>query len=303
MAYNRIYRIIVTPVKYGTDIPTGDSIIITSPITVKFNIQRMPFGGQTNASIDLYNLSQTKRDELFYDWFDIENVRQVVFEAGYENGKYDVIYKGRIRFCSTKHNGTDNITHIEADSMLGVLDNFNTISLKEGESLEDLTGRLIDSAPALDEGQISVPAYQFKKPVALIGNALSVLKTYTKDNVSIDLDTIVVIDRDEVIDGDVMVIDDETGLLGIPERQRTSLTVRCVFEPRIKIGQGLEVRSKIMPIFDGQYKVWGVSHSGTISGTQGGECVTTIILWTGLNLFGRFKSSWENVKKKVSINV
>ena len=300
MAYNRVCRVIVTPVKFGTNEPTGSSIIITSPITIKFNINRMPFGGQTNASIDIYNLNPDTREKLFYDWFDFENVRQVIVEAGYENEKYDIIYKGRIRFCSTSHQGTNNITHIEADSMLGVLDNLASISLKAGESVEDLVGRVINSTPALEEGEVSVPEYVVKRPVALIGNAIALLKTYTKDNVAVDLDEIVIIDRDEVIKGDVRVIDDETGLLGIPERQRTSLTVRCIFEPRIKIGQGLEIKSRILPVFDGQYKVWGVSHNGTIGGTQGGECTTTIILWTGLNLFGRFKSSWENVKNKYS---
>ena len=73
-----------------------------------------------------------------------------------------------------------------------------------------------------------------------------------------------------------------------------------MFDPRIKVGQGLEINSKIAPQFNGQYKVWGVSHNGIIGETQGGQCITTIQLWTGLNLFGRYKSSWELVKKNVA---
>lgn len=294
MAYNRIFRLIVTPVDlYGN--VKGESIVITSPLTIKFNVQRMPFAGRCTASIDVYNIDPDTRSKLFLDWYDFENIRQVTLEAGYENGKFDLIYKGRIRICTTKKAHTDNVTHIEAISGLGVLDSMLHTSLKEGESLVDTAGTIINELPGIQPGEVSLPDFSFKRPVALVGNALAVLKTYTKDNVAIDLDRVIVIDEDEVIDGDVRVIDDETGLLGTPERQQTSLVVNCVFEPRIKVGQGLEIRSRIAPEFDGQYKVWGVTHSGTIGATQGGQCITTITLWTGLNLFGRFKTSWLDV--------
>lgn len=295
MAYNRIFRLIVTPVDlYGN--VKGDSIVITSPLTIKFNVQRMPFAGRCTASIDVYNIDPDKRSKLFLDWYDFENIRQVTLEAGYENGKFDLIYKGRIRICTTKKAYTDNVTHIEAISGLGVLDSMLHTSLKEGESLIDTAGTIINELPGIHQGEVSLPDFSFKRPVALVGNALAVLKTYTKDNVAIDLDRVIVMGEDEVIDGDVRVIDDETGLLGTPERQQTSLVVNCVFEPRIKVGQGLEIRSRIAPEFDGQYKVWGVTHNGTIGATQGGQCITTITLWTGLNLFGRFKTSWIDVK-------
>ena len=302
MAYNRIYRLIVTPVDlYGN--AKGNSIVITSPITLRFNVQRMPFAGSCQATFDVYNLSPSTRKELFLDYYDFENIREIRLEAGYENERYDLIYRGRIMISKPQKTRTDVIMHIEAISGLSILDSMLHLTVKEGETLQDVSGRIIKEIPGVQQGEISLPDYTFTKPVSLIGNGLALLKKYTKDNVFVDLDTIVIIDKDEVIEGDVRVIDDETGLLGVPERERTSITVRCVFEPRIKVGQGLEIKSKIADEFNGQYKVWGVSHSGIIGGTQGGECITTIQLWTGLNLFGRFKSSWEQVKKNnISIN-
>lgn len=296
MAYNRIYRLVVTPIDiYGNVI--GKSIVVTNPITLRFNVQRMPFGGACQATFDVYNLNPETRKELFLDFYDSKNIRQVKLEAGYEGGKFDVIYRGRIMTSKPQKTRTDVIMHIEAISGLSALDSMLHVSLKEGEQLNDVSGRIIKDIPGVQMGEVSLPDYTFQRPVALIGNGLAVLKRYTKDNVFIDLDRIIVIGKDEVISGDVRVIDDETGLLGVPERQRTSLTVNCVFEPRIKVGQGLEIKSRIAPDFDGQYKVWGVSHSGIIGGTQGGECITTIQLWTGLNLFGRYKSSWKEVKE------
>ena len=302
MAYNRIYRLIVTPVDlYGK--VKGKSIVITSPITLRFNVQRMPFAGACQATFDVYNLSPSTRKELFLDYYDFENIREIRLEAGYENERYDLIYRGRVMISKPQKTRTDVIMHIEAISGLSILDSMLHLTVKEGETLQDVSGHIIKEIPGVQQGEISLPDYTFTKPVSLIGNGLALLKKYTKDNVFVDLDTIVIIDKDEVIEGDVRVIDDETGLLGVPERERTSITVKCVFEPRIKVGQGLEIKSKIADEFNGQYKVWGVSHSGIIGGTQGGECITTIQLWTGLNLFGRFKSSWEQVKKNnMSIN-
>lgn len=302
MAYNRIFRLTVTPITLN-GIPTGIPIVIQSPLTIKFNVQRMPFAGRCTASIDIYNLNPDTRKRLFLDWYDFENIRQVELEAGYEGDKFDLIYRGRIRICTTKHVNTDNITHIDAISGLGVLDSMLHTSLAEGETLLDAAGRIIYEMPGVQPGTVSLPFFTFKRPVALIGNALSVLKTYTKDNVAIDLDKVIVIDDNEVIDGDVRVIDDESGLLGLPERQQTSLVVNCVFEPRIKVGQGLEIRSRIAPEFDGQYKVWGVSHTGTIGATQGGQCVTSITLWTGLNIYGRFRTALSGLVSGVYGNL
>ena len=299
MAYNRIYRLVVTPVDLNGNV-MGNSIIVTSPITLRFNVQRMPFAGACQATFDVYNLNPETRKELFLDFYDFENIRQVTLEAGYENGKFDLIYRGRIMVSKPQKSRTDVIMHIEAISGLSALDSMLHVTVKEGETLQDVAGRIIDEIPGVQKGEVTLPDYTFQKPVALIGNGLAVLKRYAKGNVFIDLDKIFVINKDEVIQGDVRVIDDETGLLGVPERQRTSITVNCVFEPRIKVGQGIEIKSRIAPEFDGQYKVWGVNHSGIIGGTQGGECITTIQLWTGLNLFGRFKSSWEEVKKRYS---
>lgn len=297
MAYNRIYRLVITPVNLDGSVK-GKSIVVTSPITTRFNIQRMPFAGACQATFDVYNLNQDTREKLFLDYYDFENIREIRMEAGYENGKFDLIYRGRIMLSKPQKSRTDVFMHIESISGLSALDSMLHVTVKEGETLQSVSGRIINYIPGVQQGEISLPDYTFQRPVALIGNGLAVLKKYTKDNVFIDLDQIVVIDKDEVIQGDVRIISDETGLLGVPERQRTSITVNCVFEPRIKVGQGLEIKSRIAPQFDGQYKVWGVSHSGVIGGTQGGECITTIQLWTGLNLFGRYKSSWEEVKKR-----
>lgn len=294
MAYNRKYILTVTPItKDGNK--RGRSIVIKDPITIHFDVRRMPMQGDSCATIDIHNLQPTTRNALFLDYFDFENIQMVTLEAGYQNGKFDLIYKGRIVTCRTRHELTENITRIEAQSGLYVLDSYISSSMGQGQYTEDVAKEAISKMTGVEKGALSMEAISIPRPVALVGNEMAVLQTYTKGNAIIDNERVIVIGKDQCIDGDVRVIDDETGLLGVPEREQVVLKVRCIFEPRIKVGQGLEIKSKIAPEFDGQYKVWGVSHSGAIGMAAGGQCITTIQLWTGLNLYGRFKSDFGKV--------
>ena len=50
-----------------------------------------------------------------------------------------------------------------------------------------------------------------------------------------------------------------------------------------------EINSKINPIYNGQFKVDGIKHSGTISGAVGGECKTSLDLFLGTEILQNLK--------------
>ncbi len=292
MAYNRRYILTITPIKENGE-ARGKSIVIKDPITIRFNVQRMPMMGDCCATIEIYNLQPKTRANIFLDYFDFNNIQKVTLEAGYQDGKFDLIYKGRIVTCRTRQEHTETITTIEAQSGMYVLDSYISSSVKEGEYTSEIAKEALSKVTELEKSFIQPEAIQIPRPVALIGNEMSVLQTYTKGKAFIDNEKVISIDENTCIDGDVRVIDDETGLIGVPEREQVTLKVRCMFEPRIKVGQGLEIASKIAPEFDGQYKVWGVSHSGAMGLAASGQCITTIQLYTGLNIYGRFKTKYQ----------
>lgn len=305
MAIHRRYILTITPIDKDGNQRDKETVIDSrdTPLTIDFNVQRMPFAGQSGATIDIHNLNKTTRDMLFYDWWDINNILAVSLEAGYDDFdgivKFDLIYRGRIRICTTKHSGTENITHIEALTGLQVFDNPISLAIKDGENLDGENGvgkRIIDQVKTLNTGALNFKQYTFVRPVALLGNAISLIKRYCPDGKKpfIDLDVVYVLGDDEVIEGDVRLINSDTGLIGVPERQQLSVTVKCIFEPRIKVGQVIEIQSKIAPQFDGQYKVWGVSHAGTIGEGTSGNVVTTIQLYVGSQVLGRFKEAKQH---------
>ena len=51
-----------------------------------------------------------------------------------------------------------------------------------------------------------------------------------------------------------------------------------IFEPRLQIGQFVEIESKTETIYNGTYKVVGIEHTGMISDAQSGQCKTKVRL-------------------------
>lgn len=298
MAYNRRYELKITPLKIsGNDVVVaGDSIVITNPLTIHFNVNKMIYAGANcSANIEIYNLEKNTRDSIFYDWLHIEDIRRVELSAGYVDGKFDMIYRGVIRSCRPKKTNTDVIMEIEAQSGLFVLDNEISLAIDGGESGKNIVQTIIQNTKGVSEGEQNIEEKLFPRTVSLMGSSILLLKNYTSDKMFVDDEKVLVLEPNDATKGYVQVIDDESGLLGIPERDRTTVRVNCMFEPRIKIGQVIEIKSRIAPVFDGQYKVWGISHNGVIGDGASGTLTTTLTLYTGEQVFGYFKTGWNEV--------
>jgi hypothetical protein len=115
-----------------------------------------------------------------------------------------------------------------------------------------------------------------------------VIKKYTDENAYIDNNKIIVLENQDAIKGEVPLINDESGLLGVPRHEDALLSVDIILEPRIVIGQIIEIKSRIMSEFDGQYKVYGIKHEGIISDAVSGSATTTLEMLVGTQVYGRF---------------
>lgn len=292
MAFNYIYRLTIKTyerIKESNQLgrQIGEDIVVTDPITLSFNVVRSPFSGNNQATFDIYNLAPETRKKIFYDYFYQDEIKVVYLEAGYEGGAFNIIYSGHIKFATSKRNGTDVITHIEAITGLFVADSSVSITLTENSTDSEIVDFLMSTVPA-DKGTQTFKNYKFLRPVALYGNSIRLMKKYTNGRVFQDLDKIFVSDDNEIIGGEVLLITDATGLLGTPERQNTTVTINMMFEPRLQIGHGVEVRSNIEPHFNGQYKVYSIKHSGVFGYGTKGNVKTQVELWVGSQLFGAF---------------
>lgn len=282
--FNREYVFTYIPATqegYASD----TQLVIKNPITINFNVKRDIFSAVNTLELDIYNLSKENRDFMYQD---LQSQRAYCYlEAGYKGWAKSLIFAGNTFNTLSKRDGVNAITHVQAFDGYNALQAEVNQTLEAGSTVEDIV-KLGQRTMQLDEGVYSFKNYKFVRPVELQGNAFYVINKYVGRNAYIDLGKLNIQDTNEVFEGEVLVIDDETGLIGTPERSLEFLTIKMIFEPRIQVGQLVELRSAFEPRYNGQYKVYGVSHSGTISDSVAGQAITTLQLWTGTTNFGGF---------------
>lgn len=278
------------------------AIEISDPLTVEFDITRNTASTLNSATFKIYNLNETNRNLIFRNKTSINNIlgrrNKVIFQAGYENSQnknseLPKIFVGDLLEAYSSRDGTNIITFINAqDGGFGAYNSTVSTTLAAGETQFNLVDYLMSSISGVTKGVIGETTGTAKTPTVLNGNVFYLLTNNYRDEVFIDLEVINKLGVNEYIKstgGQVQLIDSESGLLGTPLRQGTDLVVEMLFEPSIKVGQLVEINSKINPIFNGQFKVNGVKHTGIISGAVNGEAKTTLQLFIGNYLLGALK--------------
>lgn len=282
---NRVYRLTVQ-LSDKNDKPTNKAIVITNPITMKFQVNRSIFAEINGAEIELYNLAMSTYNQLFYDYFNTEK-RTVILEAGYEGQELSIIFVGDLWSCYTSRVGTETITRLECIVGVKSLNHVTDITLDNASRNQILKHAANDML--MDLKIYSGEDKKFSRPVSIYGNSYKTLQTYSDDNVYIDNNTIYVLEDSDAFVGYVPLINDESGLLGVPEHEDAILKVNMIFEPRLLIGQIIDVQSKVAPMFNGQYKIYGLRHEGIISGAESGYATTTLEMLVGDLKYGRFR--------------
>lgn len=281
---NRQYRLTVQKIDEN-DNPTNEAIVITNPITIRFSVNRTLFADINSLDVEIYNLAPDTYNQLFYDYFSVYR-RTIILEAGYKGQELSVIFIGDMWSCYTSRQGCDIVTKIHA-----------LVGLKSLQMQTDLTlggiSRNKVLTQAANDMMMDIEIYsgedtKFNRPVSLTGNSMGIIQKYSGNHAFIDNGKILVLEDRDAIKGEVALINDKSGLLGVPKHEDALLTVDMIFEPRIVIGQIIEIQSRIMSEFDGQYKVYGIKHEGIISDAVSGSATTTLEMLVGSKVYGRF---------------
>lgn len=291
--FGRNYRLRIS------DEETGDAVTITLPITIKFTVQRYTGSTLNVIKADIYNLSENVRNFLFQEKWS-ERRKRIVFEGGYDT--LSTLYIGELWTGNSYRSGPDIITSIEGRSSVWELDNstvYTTLNDANtvGDVISFLSGQFKDTIPV---GAIGEWPEQLLRPVTLNGNTWNLLKQYSDGTAFVDNGKIFVLRRNETIDGDLLTITQENGLLSTPVRRDLNIQVNILFEPRIVMNQEITLAiqntqflSGVGSVYNGTYKVFGIQHQGTISEAENGSCITTIELYAGGI---EFRSVGQNVQ-------
>lgn len=298
-----------------------EDIVISQPTTIEFNVVRNKMASLNSATFQIYNLAPETYRRIFQDRFTYyrgEKItqeslssgkylryRRVVFEVGY-GGQYFEIFRGNMFQSRTERKGTEVITFIDARD-----GGFDVSTTKTSETFQTLDLRniilnLMGKFPNISAGAVSEDMGTVQRPVSVHGNTYESLKTYSENTVFIDSEKLYVLRPNEVVvppefvgplqsgqirgiaeTGDAPLIAPETGMLSTPRKDDSYITVSTLLEPRIRMGAMCQLRSDVMPIFDGIYPVVSIHHSGTVSGAVSGQAVSTFGLYATEAYYGK----------------
>lgn len=290
-----------TPASPGQELPAIDLTPEGQP-PLKITFQVFQFDADTpnTAVVRIYNLSRETANQIR------DEFQQIVLQAGYEDGHFGIIFRGSIKNVRTgRLSNVDSFVDIfAADGDLA--HNFLTISktLAAGSTIQDRANATVAAMkPGLTEAGVTIPQSAgtggvLPRDKVLFGLASAQMNTLT-DTIecswSIQNGKVVVISRTAYLEGEVVVLNSRTGLIGVPEATNNGVTARCLLNPNIKIGTRVRiansdinqttVRSQGFPRYsdinffasvtaDGIYRVLVVEHQGD---TRGQEWYTDII--------------------------
>lgn len=276
-------------------VPQGN-ITFPPDLTIEFNIERRSLTSAQTAKFSILNLAEHTRNLVVKDQFALTEKRAVQFRAGYvDDAILPLCFNGEMRIAGSQRStgATDIVTEIDAWSGgYAMANGFSAITIAAGATVRETITNLARSLPRIAGTPVvgDFPGTNLRGKV-LFGNSWNLILQESGNFAIIDNNQVKVLQPNEAIAAEIPVISSASGLLGTPRRTQTSVEVDMLFEPRLTVGQIIELQSDSARIYNGVYKVMGFSHRGVISPAQGGKCTTTALLWFGNEEFRIVRSN------------
>lgn len=260
-------------------------IIIEYPFTLLFDINRNYLSTNNTASLQIFNLNDETRAKLHMDFNDYSRYIDVELYAGYGDDM-PLIFLGQVQSgASVKDSGSvDVITSIEAyDGGLIQSSSYTSASYDKTVSSDQVLKSVISANLEWAKLGVIVPLPDkiTQRGTALVGNAWDIITRMTSNQAFIDNGVINVLAQDNILADEITVINADTGLLATPKRMEGMLVAEVMFEPQVKVGQGVYIESQTAQYYNQIYKVLGVQHRGIISPVSSGRTVTILTLAMG----------------------
>ncbi|MDH0638187.1 hypothetical protein N5D52_14665 [Pseudomonas sp. GD03860] len=229
--------------KISLKIGNDDEAIDLSDLRIRFAVRRGTTSTPNTADIRVYNVSDAtaKKSQL-------KEFGRVVLQAGYA-GNYGVIFDGTIKQVRLgRESQTDtylDITAADGDSAY----NWSVInmSLAAGSTAQDhleATVKVMEERGVTMGQTPKLSASKLPRGKVMFGLTRDVLDNLgrTQDvSWSIQDGKMTLIPNTAYLPGDSIVVNYETGMVGLPEQTQNGVNVRMLLNPSVKIGRLLKI--------------------------------------------------------------
>lgn len=267
---------------------SGNMIPLAFPLTLKFDVTHNTFSDANNASLQIYNISTSHQKEIYWDQYFKATRVPLILNAGYRDSAPSIpqIFTGYVTFAYTERLGPDTVTHIEAyDGGFGIANGVISHTANIGDSVEKIFSDVVSKGlPGVTKGSVVItkPNPKLTSPWIFSGPTWPEIQKLKPDGGSCfiaDGEAHLLGFNDTLPKKNSLgVLQSSTGLLGVPKREGYQVTCSCIFEPRMKLGQTVELKSSLNPWVNKVYQIIGFKHHGTISAVESGEATTDITL-------------------------
>lgn len=241
-AYPQFIRkigLVVSPSGGGQDLDL-------SAMHIKFRVEGMSFDRPKTAVIHVYNLAASTQGTIKKEF------QAVMLQAGYENGAYGIIFQGTIKRIRTgRESAVDTFLEImAADGDLAFNRSFVNKTLAAGSTQQQKAQVGVDAAKA--SGGITgsdLTALQgtggiIPRGQVLFGLAPALLNDVAKTtNTSwfVEDGVLKFVSNTGYLAGQAVVLNSQTGMVGIPEATNNGIEVAALLNPNIKIGTRVQI--------------------------------------------------------------
>jgi hypothetical protein len=261
-------------------------LVISTPFTIEFDIQRNDYTSTNFAHIRLYNISLYNRNLLTLDQFEntLADAIYITLNAGYGPGPYwPAIFLGNAQRAFSVREGTNFITEITGFSAgLAYQLATSSVAWTRGQSygavIAELFNDLSDYGVTPGVVNPTILAQTFDKGGSLSGNTIDILRQLTNKNVFIDNGKInILLPNDILVKGPPTLINAQSGLLGTPIKENAYISWDMLFEPSLNIGDSVDLQSSTgVNVYNGIHRILGVQHKGMISSAVSGDAITSL---------------------------
>lgn len=223
------------------------SVIDLSELHFTFKTAQQDVESPNNCQVRVYNLSQQTVRSIT-----TEEYSRVVVQAGYESGSFGVVFDGTIQqFRIGRENSTDSFLDIlAADGDLAY--NYSTVNvtLAAGSTPNQRLKAVLDEMAKKGVVAGNVPSFTgsiLPRGKVLFGMAKALLRQEVKNlgaTWNIDGGRVNVTPLDGYVPGEVLVLNAQTGLIGVPQQTEQGVLFSALLNPRLSVGNLVQIDNR-----------------------------------------------------------
>lgn len=238
-------------------------------VSVRFRIEKTLNAVMNKAKISLANLSRPDVEYLtsFTSWaLEIEKRKRIRLFAGYEGQNVGLIFDGDITSALPSLPPDE---WLEVEALSGFYDNQNVASISiEGEtSFKEICEKVAQELGL--SLRFHVKTDRYVDGFTYQGGARNViykLNDLFQACAYQDGKTLYVRDLEQEYDGTAKLINEESGLIGIPHPGPLGVDLTVLLDPTIELGKPIKLESKRIPSASGVYYPYALVHEGESRG-------------------------------------